>query len=317
MTGSPVSVLRQRVISGFSLGVGILGLVLLDGWLASRAPIHLVIGGADVGAWLCNGAVIALIVLILSALAAAEVTRFVRAAGFFPNRAVVQAFSAGFVIGPYLSFNLQRHSGWHDESWGMVWVSLALGLAFLMQAARRGTEKAAINVALAIFIIIYTGGLAGYLVRLRMEVGGWEGTAVLLFSVFLVKVNDIGAFFTGRSFGKHKFIPWLSPKKTWEGFVGGIVVTIACAVGLGMWLRYADVIRTPDGPMGGAWGLVVLGLLMGLFSVAGDLVASLLKRDAAVKDSGNVIPGMGGVLDVLDSPLLAAPMAWFFWTRII
>lgn len=312
-----MSVLRQRVVSGVSLGVGVIGLVLLDGWLSSRADPSLMVAGVDVGAWLCNGAVITLTVLFLSVLAAAEVTHFVRMAGFQPNRAVVHAFSAGFVIGPFISFNLQRQAGWHDESWGMLWVSLALGLAFLLQAARRGTEKAAINVATALFIIIYTGGLAGYLVRLRMEVGGWEGTAVLLFSVFLVKVNDMGAFFTGRTFGKRKLIPWLSPKKTWEGFFGGVIVTVACAVGVGAWLQHAGVISLPDGPMGWPWGLVVLGLLMALFSVAGDLVASLLKRDAAVKDSGHVIPGMGGVLDVLDSPLLAAPMAWFFWTRIV
>ena len=140
---------------------------------------------------------------------------------------------------------------------------------------------------------------------------------ILLFSVFLVKINDVGAFFTGQAFGKHKLIPWLSPKKTWEGFVGGVLVTIVGAVGVGSWLHRAGVTTLGDGPFAYPWALVWLGVLMAILSVAGDLVASMLKRDAAVKDSAQAIPGMGGVLDIFDSPLLAAPAAWFFWTRLV
>lgn len=312
-----MSVLRQRVISGSLLGVGIIVLLVFDAWLAARPAPEMSIAGVNVAAWLCNGAITTLIVLVLSALAAGEVTRFIRQAGYQPNRVVVQLFAAGLVIGPYISFNLGPESSWHDESWGMLWVSIALGLAFLLQAVRRGTENATMNVASAVFVIVYTGGLAGYMTRLRMEIGGYEGTAILLFSIFLVKVNDIGAFFTGRSFGKHKLIPWLSPKKTWEGFVGGLLVTIIFSVLVGHLLPDSITSLMSDGPLAYPWGFVWFGLLMGLLSVAGDLVASLLKRDAAVKDSGEVIPGMGGVLDVLDSPLLAAPVAWFFWTRIV
>jgi phosphatidate cytidylyltransferase len=308
--------LRQRVISGSLLTVGIVVLLLIDGWLATGEPPHWPLAGVDLGPWLCNGAVCTLLLLILGALAAREVTGFVRKSDYRPNRFVVQMFAAGLVVGPYISFNL-RETAWYDESWGMLWLSIALGLAFLLQAARRGTEHATLNVASTVFIIVYTGGLAGYMTRLRMEIGGYEGVAILLFSVFLVKINDVGAYFTGRTFGKHKLIPWLSPGKTWEGFVGGILVTIACAVGVGSWLHFAGVAALPDGAWAYPWGLIGFGLLMGLLSVAGDLVASLLKRDAAVKDSGDSIPGMGGVLDILDSPLLAAPVAWFFWTRVV
>jgi phosphatidate cytidylyltransferase len=308
---------RQRVISGSLLGLGSIVLMVLDSRLAAWCAPGESGTGVDVVAWLSNGAITTLILLVLSALAAREVTGFVRVAGLRPNRAVVQLFATGLVIGPYISFNLGQQSEWYDESWGMLWVSLALGVAFLLQAVRRGTEHATLNVASTVFVIVYTGGLAGYLTRLRMEVGGYEGALILLFSVFLVKINDVGAFFTGQSFGKHKLIPWLSPKKTWEGFVGGILVTVACAVGVGSWLHYAGVTTLGDGPFAYPWGLVWLGLLMAVFSVAGDLVASMLKRDAAVKDSGDAIPGMGGVLDIFDSPLLAAPAAWFFWTRLV
>lgn len=312
--------LRQRVLSGSLLTVGVIALLLADGWLASRPYPQWPLAGIDLGPWLCNGALSTLLVLVLSALAAREVIGFVRMAGYRPNRVVVQLFAAGLVVGPYLSFNLRQEADWYDESWGMLWVAIALGLAFLLQAIRRGTQRATLNVASAIFIIVYTGGLAGYMTRLRMEVGvesgGFTGIAVLLFSNFLVKVNDVGAFFSGRLLGRHKLIPWLSPKKTWEGFFGGVAVTVVCSLTIGHWLHHAGVITFPEGPFAHPWGLLWFGLLMAFFSVAGDLVASLLKRDATVKDSGDSIPGMGGVLDVLDSPLLAAPMAWFFWTRL-
>ena len=94
-------------------------------------------------------------------------------------------------------------------------------------------------------------------------------------------------------------------------------MTIIFSVLVGHFLPDSITSLMSDGPLAYPWGFVWFGLLMGLLSVAGDLVASLLKRDAAVKDSGEVIPGMGGVLDILDSPLLAAPVAWFFWTRIV
>jgi len=291
--------------------------MLIDGWLSRRPPRGWLVAGFDVGPWLCNGAICTLIVLILTVLAAAELLGFLRQSNCRPNRAVVHLFAAGLVIGPYLSFNLRHEADWYDESWGMLWVSIALGVAFLWQALRRGTENATQNVASAVFIIVYTGGLAGYMTRLRMEIGGYEGVAILLFSMFLVKMTDVGAFFIGRAFGRHRFIPWLSPQKTWEGFFGGVVVAVVCSVALGAYLHYGDIARLTDGPLAYPWGMVWFGLLMALFSVAGDLVASLLKRDAAVKDSGKILPGMGGVLDVLDSPLLAAPVAWFFWTRLV
>jgi phosphatidate cytidylyltransferase len=174
-----------------------------------------------------------------------------------------------------------------------------------------------VNVATMVFIMFYTGGLAGYMTKLRMEVGGQDGVAVLVFSIFLVKITDVGAYFSGRLLGRHKMIPWLSPKKTWEGLVGGIVLALLCAVAGGGWLRAAGALPGAGGLVAAPWDLLILGGLMAAFSVAGDLCGSLLKRDADAKDSGRLLPGMGGMLDVLDSPLLAAPVAWFFWTRIV
>ena len=173
------------------------------------------------------------------------------------------------------------------------------------------------NIAITLMILFYGGGLAGFIIKLRMEIGNFEGVVLIMFFIFIVKMTDTGAYFFGMFLGKHKLIPWLSPKKTWEGFWGGLITALILSVGVGSVLQYEGLLPASANALGFPWGLLLFGLLMALFSVAGDLCASLLKRDAAVQDSGNSLPGLGGVLDVLDSPLLAAPAAWFYWARLM
>jgi phosphatidate cytidylyltransferase len=120
---------------------------------------------------------------------------------------------------------------------------------------------------------------------------------------------DTGAYFTGRSLGKHKLILWLSPGKTWEGLVGGIALASVFGV-LGVWL---GAVSQPKYPI--ALGLAT-GVVFALLGQAGDLMMSLLKRDAGIKDSGRSLPGFGGILDVLDSPLLVAPFA-YWWLKLL
>lgn len=315
--------LQQRIIFGTLLTIAIVALVLADGWLAetSAESVALKPGTAEAeacgwpgGCWLRNGLLSTLVVLAFACLAAREVTGLLRLSGSQPVGSVVELFVAGFVLLPYVAANLGK--GQAGESWGLLWAAAALGAALLAQALRRQSEHAMRNVAATLFVIVYIGGLASYLPRLRLEVGGAAGAGLLLFSVFLVKMNDVGAYFTGRLLGRHKLIGWLSPNKTWEGFIGGVAVTVLCALTVGSYLHHNGVARLEAGPLAYPWGLVWFGLLMALFSVGGDLAGSLLKRDAAVKDSARAIPGFGGVLDLLDSPLLAAPVAWLFWTRL-
>ena len=200
---------------------------------------------------------------------------------------MAQVFVAGLVVGPYVAFNADPNLGLQDEGWGMLWLACAVGTGFLMQALWLKTERAIGNLATTIFIIFYAGGLAGFMTKMRMQFPGAEGIALLIFTIFIVKMTDTGAFFVGKLIGRHKMIPWLSPKKTWEGFVGGIAVAILCSVALGTYLQRAGLIpELPEGPLAYPWGLMIFGALMGVFSVAGDLSASLLKRDAAVSDSG-------------------------------
>jgi phosphatidate cytidylyltransferase len=310
--------MRKRLLVGIPLALLIIALLLVDAWLSARPPPQwrVPLLGHNLAAWLTNGALCAAILLVMTVTATHELVQLARARGYHPFGRTAQVFAAVLVLGPYISFNLMDVTGGYDESWGLLWMAFAVGFVFLQQAWRHRTANAMENLAITLFIIFYAGGLAGFMTKLRMEVGGTAGVALLLFSTFLVKMTDTGAYFTGRMCGRHKMIEWLSPKKTWEGFAGGMIVTVVCALAIGHWLHTSGVARIQERYVPHYVALGLLGLLLGLFSAAGDLCASLLKRDAAVKDSGDALPGLGGVLDVFDSPLLAAPVAWLFWTRM-
>ncbi len=308
--------MRARIVVGSFLAVLIIAAILLDGWLAGReslVPI-LILAGVNVGPWLCNGLITTAIVLILTLFTTHELIVLARGRGYKPFGKTAALFVTVVVAGPFVTYNLQL--GRHDDTWGLFWMSCAVAITFVVQVGRYRTENAMENLATTLFIIFYAGGLASFMTRLRMEVGGSSGAYLLLFSMFVVKMTDVGAYFVGRALGRHRMVEWLSPKKTWEGFVGGMLTAVGAAILVGLWLKYAGVACLDERSVSPPAALAFLGLLLGIFSVAGDLCASLLKRDAHVKDSGQALPGLGGVLDVFDSPLMTAPVAWLFWTRL-
>ncbi|MEM1304554.1 MAG: phosphatidate cytidylyltransferase, partial [Planctomycetota bacterium] len=144
---------------------------------------------------------------------------------------------------------------------------------------------------------------------------GLWGMVALVSLIAVVKGNDIGAYTAGRLTGRHKMTPVLSPGKTWEGFTGGMVMSVAAAwVCLGPFATWIGAAPSEAAATNGWWfGVVLYGLLVGLAGVAGDLAISLLKRDAGLKNSSSWLPGLGGVLDLLDSVLLGAPVAYVLW----
>lgn len=311
--------LHLRLIFGIALAVLAVAIYLVDaylGGLANRPVLEMSPWRVDLSPWIFEGGLSTLFAVVVTALTVHELLAVARARGYRPFGALAQVFAIGLAVGPYAGHHLSPIFGRYDESWGMMWLAAALTLAFLVQAIRWRAEQALVNLSSTLFVIYYAGGLVGFLTKLRMEVGGQAGAIVLLFSIFLIKITDTGAFFVGRAVGRHKLIEWLSPKKTWEGFAGGLAAAVLAALAIGSYLHFQGIAPLTAGRLTYPWGLVVLGLLMGLVSVAGDLCASLLKRDAAIKDSSSLIPGLGGTLDVLDSILLSAPAAWFFWTRL-
>ncbi len=174
-------------------------------------------------------------------------------------------------------------------------LAVALLGAFLMQSRRQQTAGAMASAGGSLLAIVYLGVLPGFYMPIRLSHSAGMVVSILL----IVKGADIGAYGVGRSLGRHRFITWLSPRKSWEGLLGGI----ASAALIGTLLaHFAGRFAW--------WQGSLAGILLGTVGQLGDLLESLLKRDAGVKDSGQV-PGFGGVLDLLDSPLLAAPVAYW------
>ena len=157
---------------------------------------------------------------------------------------------------------------------------------------------------------VYLGLMFGFVLAIRREHSVW----VLLWIILVTKSADIGAFATGKLIGRHKLILWLSPGKTWEGLIGGVV--LAAAVGAAGLAALKSWGLTPQETLPPAWTGAAAGVLFGLTGVLGDLIASLFKRDAGLKDASHVLPGFGGVLDVLDSALLVAPVA-YWWVQLV
>ena len=162
-------------------------------------------------------------------------------------------------------------------------------------------EGATEAMALTLFGFFYVPYLLNYAIKILFCVPEGAGIPLLAFAVAITKLTDIGAYVAGTLFGRHKLSPLISPKKTWEGLVGGVLVAVLASIGL--------VKEFPQalGSLGGvhAW---ILGLVLAGVSVIGDLGESVVKRDAQVKDSGSFIPGIGGALDLVDSLLFSLPV---------
>ncbi|MCL5967672.1 MAG: phosphatidate cytidylyltransferase [Firmicutes bacterium] len=149
----------------------------------------------------------------------------------------------------------------------------------------------------ALYGAVYIGGLMSYLIRLRDLPHGFF---IVFFVLAVVWLNDAGAYFIGRRFGRHRLLPRVSPGKTWEGSLGGLVCGLLVAV------IYAFIVGQSL-----STGLLA-GLVVSVAGQMGDLVESNFKRFVGAKDSGGVLPGHGGVLDRLDSALFALPAAYYF-----
>ncbi|MFW6146353.1 MAG: phosphatidate cytidylyltransferase [Planctomycetota bacterium] len=185
---------------------------------------------------------------------------------------------------------------WPGGDVALLVLAAAVVATFLTQMAAFRLETAARRIAGTLGGVLYLGALAGGLLAVRVRFG----VPALVWVLVVVKGMDIGAYFTGTAIGRHKIIPWLSPGKSWEGLAGGLILTAIVAAALNRVLGLDLAIPAA----------VVAGLVLGVVGQVGDLCESLLKRDAGRKDSAALIPAFGGVLDLVDSPLVAAPVGY-------
>ncbi|NJK92242.1 MAG: phosphatidate cytidylyltransferase [Blastochloris sp.] len=213
---------------------------------------------------------------------------------------------AVFLLTIYLTLLFPPAEPRHTQ--GVETFAILCGILFILsrQVFEKAQNTAVLTVALTLFGFIYVPYLFISFQNL-FEQATQEGDGIMLalYLVVVTKVTDIGAYLWGSWLGRHKMIPQISPKKTWEGFAGGILTSIGASVGLSLLL--------PEqlAPITGIHA-VILGLVLSLVSVVGDLAESVIKRDSQSKDSGAVIPGIGGSLDLVDSLLYTGPLFYSY-----
>ncbi|MBN1908811.1 MAG: phosphatidate cytidylyltransferase [Pirellulales bacterium] len=209
--------------------------------------------------------------------------------------------------------------GWAGRiDWALLALTAAVLLALFSRMVRyRQPDGALRDLAGTVLALVYVGLMMSFLVRLRL---GW-GIGALASLVIVVKLGDTGAYTVGRLIGRHKLAPTLSPGKTIEGALGGFAFSAVGAWATFTWLvpwlakggPAADTVETTASAGVPVWGWLAFGLVVSLAGLLGDLAESLIKREAGQKDSSHWLPGFGGVLDILDSLLLASPVAYVFW----
>lgn len=183
-----------------------------------------------------------------------------------------------------------------------VFFLFVLGTAVIALFTRRPLVETLPAAGISSSALILVAFPLSYAVRLHGA--GTQGPALLLFAMVIIWVGDTAAYFVGRSFGKYKLAPHLSPNKTWEGTVASFLGSLIVAV---VFARFMTV------PLPHLLGMAALGNVAGQ---VGDLLESAYKRSAGIKDSGSILPGHGGVLDRIDALILAIPVVWYYWILI-
>lgn len=245
-------------------------------------------------AWKLPPAYLAGLVVIAAGIGQYEFYRMAQARGFRPLMAAGIALGAALIIGAF------SHQPGIDHGRQLFWATLCLLLVMTGRLfSADPVEKAFEDVAATMLGILYVALLFGFQVGIRLGASGREW---LVFLYFVIWATDIGAYAIGIPFGKRKLFPRISPKKSIEGLIGGLLAAVGMAFLCRVWFM----------PPLGAGETAVLGLLIAGAGTVGDLAESMLKRSAGVKDSGVIIPGHGGMLDRMDSMLFAAPVLYYY-----
>ncbi len=186
------------------------------------------------------------------------------------------------------------------KKWELLFIVLALLFLIMMQLKRRESQGAVVGISTTLFGILYIAWFFSYVVRISLMPNGINYVITV---VMITKMTDIGAYLIGSRFGKRPLFPRISPKKSVEGAIGGLLFGVLT----GMACR--NFVPEQIFSLG---HLALLGLVLGIIGQLGDLSESLMKRDCGIKDSANIIPGFGGILDVIDSLLFTFPVFYFY-----
>ena len=188
------------------------------------------------------------------------------------------------------------------KSWELLFILLALLFLIIMQFRRRENSGAIVDISTTLFGVLYISWFLSFFIRIRyLE----NGLGLFACCLMIVKCGDIGAYLVGSRFGKTPFMPRISPKKSVEGAIGGLIFSVLGALASKSFvaLSYSH--------------LLFIGICLGVLGQLGDLSESLIKRDCQVKDSSRIFPGLGGVLDIVDSLLFAGPAFYFYMSTVL
>jgi phosphatidate cytidylyltransferase len=243
-----------------------------------------------------GGPIFAGVILLILGLAAWEFGNLFRAGGYYPASVVL-------IPGTLLLVAERALYGFENADW-MISLVILVSMAYHLVAFERGRDKSASDFAITLGGVMYLGWIGAYLISLRSLHDGMWWVLLVLPAVWLA---DGGAYFIGKGLGRHHMSPRLSPKKTWEGYLGGILVgTFGSALLAYFWGNLAEP-GTAVTVLNGA----ILGFVLSVVTVLGDLGASMVKRQVGVKDSSKLIPGHGGVFDRIDSWLWAGVIGYY------
>lgn len=290
----------KRIVFGALLIALIVGVFAADWWLGN----HKVRGGLEAFVPMLPLATLTgLLVLVgyreLAHMAAGAQVNISRTVGAIAAVAVATFPVWRTLLPPVGERELQGPIG---STRPLLLLSLIVLMLFIDVLRGRQTEGVIRRVAGSVLAVCYLGVGGAMILAIRTDFGL---KALVLFLV-AVKFTDMGAYFVGKAIGRHKLIPWLSPKKSWEGLIGGLVAAAGASAAT-VWLANPVLPGRTSVSLPAA---AVFGVIVGLFGQVADLCESALKRDAGCKDAGQLVPEFGGVLDMLDSPLLSAAVAY-------
>lgn len=195
------------------------------------------------------------------------------------------------------------------EGLQFLFAVMGLFLLFMMELTKKETQQPILSLSATVFGIIYISWCFSFVLRIRQFTPNENGLIQTIFLIVVTKSSDVGAYLWGKKFGKELLLEQISPKKTLEGAVGGFFTSLAVGVIFSFFMGSFSSLEK-------FLGYFFLIIIIAIVSQLGDLFESLIKRDCQVKDSGKIFPGMGGVLDVIDSIIFTAPTYYLYVTMM-
>jgi phosphatidate cytidylyltransferase len=275
----------------------------------------MLVGGLILAAYHLPPVVALLVLLAVAAVAQLEFYNMIHAGGLHSRSLVGTLCGAVLIISTYVTIGPAATAIARAYYWEQVVLVGSLAAVLLAQVMQRHDSRALASIGCTLLGIWYVPFLFNFITRIVFVWTGVDGVdriahtgrLMLFYLIIVVKMNDAGGYFVGRFLGRHRMAPTISPAKTWEGFVGGLLASVAASL---VFFRVTgNAIGDVDVSVRHA---VVLSLVLAVTGVMGDLFESMMKRSVGVKDSGSFIPGMGGLLDVVDSLLFGAPVLYVY-----